>query len=83
MRLDAMPHKRLTRPAQVFEFHFQGARKAQGRETMLRLDTVAHGTLNAVAFWFDLHLDEQCTLTSGASWPPRRAACIDTVHMGC
>lgn len=36
------------------------------RESLLRLEVVAEGRLNAVAFWFDLHLDEQETLTNGA-----------------
>ena len=52
---------------QVMELFFQGARKAGPRDTMLRLDTTAVGTLNAVVFWFDLHLDDACTITSGAS----------------
>ena len=45
VHLDSLPHKRLTRPAKVFDYHFQGARKALGRETMLRLDTIAQGLI--------------------------------------
>ncbi len=33
---------------------------------MLKLEVVAEGLLNAVAFWFDLHLDDCETLTNGA-----------------
>jgi hypothetical protein len=33
---------------------------------MLRLDVVAEGVMNAVVFWFDLHLDDCETLTNGA-----------------
>ena len=47
------------------ELFFQGARKSGPRDTMLRLDTIAEGALNAVVFWFDLHLDDKCTITSG------------------
>ena len=54
---------------QVMELFFQGARKSGPRDTMLRLDIMAEGTLNAVVFWFDLHLDDERTITSGASSP--------------
>lgn len=33
---------------------------------MLKLEVVEEGVLNAVAFWFDLHLDDCETLTNGA-----------------
>ena len=36
--LDDMPHKRLTRPAKVFEYFFDGMRKGRGRENILRLE---------------------------------------------
>jgi hypothetical protein len=29
------------------------------------LQVIENGTINAVAFWFDLHLDAQESLTSG------------------
>ncbi len=32
---------------------------------MLKLEVVEEGVLNAVAFWFDLHLDDCETLTNG------------------
>ena len=60
-----MPHKVLTQPAKVFEFSFDGMRKARGRENLVKLSVIAEGTLNAVAFWFDLHLDDEATITSG------------------
>ena len=66
MRLADIPHKRLTRPARVFDLRFAGQRKPQARDAMVRLDTVAAGTLNAVVYWFDLHLDERSSLCSGA-----------------
>ena len=33
----------------------------------MKLDVVAEGVMNAVAFWFDLHLDEEESLCSGAA----------------
>ena len=35
------------------------------RESMLKLEVVEEGLLNAVVFWFDLHLDDYETLTNG------------------
>ena len=65
----------LTKPKRVFEFFLQRReRDANGeksafaaaptRETVARLETVASGYLNAVAFWFDLHMDEKETITT-------------------
>ena len=66
----------LTKPKRVFEFFLQQReRDANGeksshfaaaptRETVARLETVASGYLNAVAFWFDLHMDEKETITT-------------------
>lgn len=68
-RLEDVPHRRLTNPAQVFKFRFDGVGKARGRNNLLGLEVVAPGKLNAVAFWFDLHLDEQCSLTTGRDLP--------------
>lgn len=39
---------------------------------MLKLEVVAEGLLNAVVFWFDLHLDDCETLTNGESRPGGR-----------
>ena len=65
-RLDDVPHKRLTASSQVFDFRFDGMRKQQGRSNLLKLEVTQAGTLNAIAFWFDLHLDAECTITTGA-----------------
>ena len=65
----------MTKPKRVFEFFLQRReRDANGeksafaaaptRETVARLETVASGYLNAVAFWFDLHMDEKETITT-------------------
>lgn len=63
--LDDLPYRRLTKPIKVFEQWFDGIeRKARGRESMLKLEVVGEGVLNAVVFWFDLHLDDKETITN-------------------
>ena len=61
-----VPHRRLTAPARVFEYFFEGAPRGRGRENILKLPVTASGTLTAVAFWFDLHLDAEESITTGA-----------------
>jgi protein arginine N-methyltransferase 7 len=65
VRLEALPHRRLTAPVRVLEHFFDGRAGPRAREGVLRLPVVAAGTLNAVAFWFDLHLDDVETLSNG------------------
>ena len=57
-------HRRLTKPKKVFEFFFDNSMKQKGRETVIKLETVASGYLNAIVFWFDLHMDEEETITT-------------------
>ena len=65
MRMADTPHRALTRPKKCFEFFFDGSRgRAAGRESVLRLETIASGYMNAVVFWFDLHMDEHETITT-------------------
>ena len=64
VRMQDVPHRRLTRPKKVFEFFFDGAVKSTAQEGVIKLEPVADGCLNAICFWFDLHLDEEATLTS-------------------
>ena len=64
-RMADTPHRALTRPKKCFEFFFDGSRgRAAGRESVLRLETIASGYMNAVVFWFDLHMDEHETITT-------------------
>ncbi|KAK9825810.1 hypothetical protein WJX74_009582 [Apatococcus lobatus] len=63
--LDDLPHKVLTKPAQAFEYFFEGMRKGQQRDHLLKLEVTSAGTLNALAIWFDLHLDEEESITTG------------------
>ena len=62
-----IPHRRLTRPKKVFEFFFDGALKSTAQEGVIKLEPIADGQLNAVCFWFDLHLDEEATITTAPS----------------
>ncbi len=64
-QLDELPHTCLTKPCKVFEYFFEGERKGRGRDNIVKLDVIAEGIMNAVAFWFDLHLDEEESLCSG------------------
>jgi protein arginine N-methyltransferase 7 len=64
VRMQDTPHRVLTRPKKVFEFFFDGALKSTAQEGVIKLELIADGCLNAVCFWFDLHLDEEATLTS-------------------
>ena len=54
----------------------QGARRGRGRENVLRLPIIAAGTVNAVAFWFDLHLDDHESITTGARPPLYPLGCL-------
>jgi type III protein arginine methyltransferase len=63
--LDRVPHKRLTLPVRVFEYAFDGVGKPRGRDNIMRLEVIAEGVLNAIVFWFDLHLDVDITITTG------------------
>ena len=65
VRLADLPHRRLTAPAKVSETFFDGEKRPRPRDSLVKLDVVATGTLNAVVFWFDLHLDEVESVTSG------------------
>lgn len=67
--LDDMPHKVLTKPAQAFEYFFEGIRKGQQRDHLIKLEVTAPGTVNALAIWFDLHLDEEESITTGQRPP--------------
>ena len=64
VRMHDIPHRRLTRPKKVFEFFFDGALNSTAHEGVIKLEPLADGKLNAVCFWFDLHLDEEDTITT-------------------
>ena len=66
-QLDKVPHTCLTKPCKALEYCFegQGTGRGRGRDNIVQLEVVADGILNAVAFWFDLHLDSEISLCSG------------------
>ena len=67
VRLADLPHRALTKPKKVFELAFdeRGRGPRRNREAVLRLEALQTGYLNAIVVWFDLHLDEEATITSG------------------
>jgi hypothetical protein len=65
--LAQLPHRRLTAPirAAAVDFHqIHGGLTTV--EVALQLPVVAAGRLNTVAFWFDLHLNGDTAISSGA-----------------
>ena len=63
--LSDLPNKALTLPHRAFTFNFENNALPYGRDNIMKLDVVQSGCLNAVAFWFDLQLDDTCSITSG------------------
>jgi protein arginine N-methyltransferase 7 len=65
VRIGDVPHRALTKPKKAFEFFFDGSQtRGKGRESVLRMETIASGYMNAIVFWFDLHMDEHETITT-------------------
>ena len=63
--LRRIKHRRLTKPKKVFEYFFGGNEtKGRNRENVLKLPIVSSGYMNAIVFWFDLHLDEEESITT-------------------
>lgn len=65
VRLSDIEHKCLTKPRKVFEYSFCEQSKARGKEAMLKLDVIEKGHLNAIVFWFVLHLDDEISISTG------------------
>lgn len=58
-------YRAITDPIKVSEIFFDDpSRKASSREKLLKLHVTSPGLLNAVMFWFDLHLDDVETLSN-------------------
>lgn len=57
--------KPLAEPMEVFSFDFYDIQRAVAvNEALLDFEITAPGVCNAVAMWFDLHLDEETTLST-------------------
>jgi type III protein arginine methyltransferase len=65
VKLKEMPHRVLTKPTKISETFFNGEKRPRPRDSLVKLDIIAPGMLNAVVFWFDLHLDDVESITSG------------------
>lgn len=63
--LDELPCRYLTAHTKAFEFSLDGCQHGRGRETIVRLPVEKEGCMNAVVFWFDLHLDKDTIITTG------------------
>lgn len=65
IRLSDLPHRQLTKPAKVSEIFFDGEKRPRGsRDSLVKLQVLQSGIMNAIVFWFDLHLDESETLSN-------------------
>ena len=62
--IDDVPHRRLTKPKKVFEYFFDGKRKGRSRANVLKLEVTQSGILNGIVMWYDLHLDDEDSLTT-------------------
>ena len=52
----------------VFEFFFDDSQKSKSRETVLKVETIAHGYLNAVCFWLICTWMRRRFISDKASW---------------
>jgi hypothetical protein len=80
--LHQLPHKALTAPARLGDFDFctPAGSSCHGYPTdmSVTLRATAAGRLNSLVLWFDLHLAEGVSLTSGV----RCGACVVWVGLG-
>lgn len=69
VKLNALDHEFLSEPEAFYSFDFSNIpeeREASNPHTAeVDFKVVAEGRAHAVAFWFELHLDEEMTLSSG------------------
>lgn len=66
--LHHIPHKALTRPAKLADFDFCApAGTPYPKEMQASLDVTAAGKMNGLVMWFDLHLAEGVSISSGES----------------
>ena len=63
LRLHTVNHVKLSSAVAVMRFDFGNLSDQVGGEVKLTLSALRRGTCNAVAWWFDLHLDEENTLS--------------------
>ena len=76
-RLHTIGHVRLSAPVEALHFDFYSPGPTDvdgspsGRRVRLQLPVLRRGRCNAIAWWFDLQLDEQTFLSAGPGSPVR------------
>ena len=71
LRLDTVPHVKLSAPAEAFHFDLYAPAplgtdgKPPDRNVRLRLPVLRRGRCNAIVWWFDLELDGETLLPAG------------------
>lgn len=64
--LHHIPHKPLTRPAKLADFDFCAPEGTPyPKQMQAALDVTAAGKMNGLVVWFDLHLAEGVSISSG------------------
>jgi hypothetical protein len=67
--LQHIPHKPLTKPAKLADFDFCApAGSPYPKELQASLDVTMAGRMNGLVMWFDLHLAEGVSISSGGPW---------------
>ena len=66
--MEREPHRALTAPFEIMQLDFRRPPMGEVRATQ-SLESTASGTGHAVAFWFDLELDDEITLSTKAGDP--------------
>ncbi len=69
LRLKYEPHRLLTKPVHVKKFDFRNlprpASESNAHRIALEEPAIADGVVHAVAFWFDLYLDDDIRISAG------------------
>ncbi|MEL6864016.1 MAG: tetratricopeptide repeat protein [Bacteroidota bacterium] len=69
MHLKHLPHRQLSEVFPILAIDFKNlpptAGEDQPNETILKIPIATDGQAHAIAFWFDLHIDEEISLSSG------------------
>lgn len=74
--LHQLPHRPLTRPAKLGDFDFCAPLGTPyPKEMQAQLEVVAAGQMHGLVCWFDLHLCEEESITSGKAWCCCRCSC--------
>lgn len=78
--LDKMSYRALSKPTPVFEFDFNRIPEPGIIESRFEFEPLDNGSLHAVAYWFELRLDAETTITT-APHLARRSCWKQAVQM--